>query len=316
MASYSSPLSSKWSWWWESTSANDQLAKSTLTIYLLILAVAWLFWISAKRSAPGLPPGPRGVPLLGNLAFLHPELHLHFAHLAKAHGPIFKLWLGNKLGIVITSPSLAKQVLKDHDVTFANRDVPAAARVIAYGGSDIVWTPYGPEWRMLRKVCVREMLSGATLHSVYALRRREMRSTVAHVYRSAGSPINVGEQMFLTILNVITSMLWGGTMEGEERNSLGAEFRQVVSEITDLLGRPNVSDFFPSLARFDLLGIQKQMEGPLARFDRIFEVIIDQRLKMDKEETEAKSSSSGKGESRDFLQFLLKLTREQTPRHR
>ena len=72
---------------------------------------------------------------------------------------------------MITSQSLAKEVLKDQDITFANRDVPDVARPAAYGGRDIVWTPYGPEWRMLRKVCVLKMLSNTTLDSVYALRR-------------------------------------------------------------------------------------------------------------------------------------------------
>uniref|UniRef100_A0A3Q7HV85 Uncharacterized protein n=1 Tax=Solanum lycopersicum TaxID=4081 RepID=A0A3Q7HV85_SOLLC len=38
----------------------------------------------------------------------------------------------------------------------------------------------------------------------------------------AGSPVNIGEQMFLTALNVITSMLWGGTVKGEESSRLGA----------------------------------------------------------------------------------------------
>ena len=40
--------------------------------------------------------------------------------------------------------------------------------------------------------------------------------------------MNVGEKMFLTMFNVITSMLWGGTVKGEERANLGAEFRHVV----------------------------------------------------------------------------------------
>ncbi|XP_058085380.1 flavonoid 3'-monooxygenase CYP75B137-like [Magnolia sinica] len=305
----SNTISGIWSWWWEGTNQQDEFARSTLTISLAVLAIAWYVWpiVKSKSSASGLPPGPRGLPLVGNLPFLDPELHVYFAKLARVHGPIFKLWLGNKLGIVISSPALAKEVLKDHDTTFANRDVPAAARVIAYGGSDIVWTPYGPEWRMLRKVCVREMLSGASLDAVYALRRREVRATVSHMYKNSGVPINVGEQMFLTVMNVITSMLWGGTLKGEERTSLGAEFRQIVNEITELLGKPNVSDFFSGLARFDLQGMERQMKGPLARFDRIFELIIDQRLKIDREEAEGKSSEKG---SRDFLQFLLKMKDE------
>ncbi|OVA19528.1 Cytochrome P450 [Macleaya cordata] len=295
--------------WLEEDQKDLPNIKSSLTLitflaFSLLFCFIWMIYFRSSKKNQRLPPGPRGLPLVGNLLSLDPELHTYFTDLAQKFGPIYKLQLGNKLGIVVSSPTLAKEVLKDYDTTFANRDVPAAGRTVAYGGSDIVWNPYGPEWRMLRKVCVREMLSNASLDAVYSLRHREVRRLVRHVHSKIGSPMDVGEQMFLTILNVITSMLWGGTLKGDERTTLGAEFRQVVSEITELLGTPNVSDFFPSLARFDVQGIQKKIRVLFMRFDKIFDLIIEQRLKM---EAEGEEESSNK----DFLQLLLKLKDEE-----
>lgn len=194
-------------------------------------------------------------------------------------------------------------MLKDHDITFANRDVPVAGRLATYGGIDIVWTPYGPEWRMLRKVCVLKMLSNTTLDSVYQLRRTEIRKTVGYLNSRVGSPVDIGEQMFLTVLNVITSMMWGGTLEGDERVAVGAEFREVVAHMTELLGKPNLSDFFSGLAWFDLQGVEKQMRSLAQRFDKIFEKMIKLRLE--------KNNKGGSEESEDFLQFLLKLKQEE-----
>jgi cytochrome P450 len=287
------------------STGNDRLSLSLLTLFVIFTLSCYAIWIytkTNKRISP-LPPGPRGIPLAGNLLSLNPDLHSYFAGLAQIYGPIFKLRLGNKVGIVVTSPSLAREVLKDHDVTFANRDVPEAVRAATYGGSDIAWTQNGPEWRMLRKVCVLKMLSNTTLDSVYTLRRKHFRETVGYFYSRVGSPENIGEQMFLTVLNVITNMLWGGTVEGEERASLGAEFREVISEMIDLLGKPNISDFYPILARFDLQGIRRKMDGLVRRFDPIFDAMIDQRLKIDK-------AGAGGKESKDFLQFLLKVKDE------
>ncbi|XP_061988630.1 flavonoid 3',5'-hydroxylase CYP75B138-like [Rosa rugosa] len=97
-------------------------------------------------------------------------------------------------------------------------------------------------------------------------------------------------------------MLWGGTVQ-DEASGLGAEFRQVVSEGTELLAKPNVSDFYPGLARFDLQGVFKQMEGLGKRIDAIFERVIDQRLRMEKESAKEEGS-------KDFLTFLLRLKEE------
>ncbi|XP_004297953.1 PREDICTED: premnaspirodiene oxygenase-like [Fragaria vesca subsp. vesca] len=164
--------------------------------------------------------------------------------------PIYKLRLGTKLAVIITSPSLVRQVLKDHDVIFANHDVPVAGLAATYGGFDIAWTPYGPEWWMLRKVCVLQMLSKTTLDSVHDLLRKQVRPTVGFFYGRVKSSVNVGEQMFLNTLNVVTNMLWGGTVREEAPGSGG---------------------------------VVKQMEGIVKRFDAIFGKVIDKRLRMEKE---------------------------------
>ncbi|CAH2071402.1 unnamed protein product, partial [Thlaspi arvense] len=211
---------------------------------------------------------PRGLLIVGNLPFLDPELHTYFTSLAQEHGPIFKLNLGSKLTVVI---------LKDQDINFSNHDVPLTARVLTYGGLDLVWLPYGAEWRMLRKVCVLKLLSRKTLDSFYELRRKEIRERTRYLYQQGqqGSPVNVGEQLFLTMMNLTMNMLWGGSVKEEEMESVGTEFKGVISEITRLLGEPNVSDFFPWLAIFDLQGLVKKMRVCAHELDAIFDRAIE-----------------------------------------
>ncbi|BFG31419.1 hypothetical protein CerSpe_176940 [Prunus speciosa] len=291
------------SWWSQNYDILHTLLFVTLTTVIFSFWVLFIKKYKTTTTIPPLPPGPLGLPFIGNLLSLRPQLHSYFLGLAQAHGPIFRLLLGTKTCIIVSSPSFARHILKDHDITFANRDVPDAGRAATYGGSDIAWTPYGPEWRMLRKVCVLKMLNNTTLDSVYELRRRQIRKTVGYLYARVGSPSNVGEQAFLTMFNVVTNMLWGGTGEGDERAGLGvgAEFREVLSAMIELIGKPNVSDFYPGLARFDLQGIRKGVKRLVRRFDGIFEEMIDRRLRIEKE---------GGEESKDFLSFLLSLKDE------
>ncbi|KAF4360437.1 hypothetical protein F8388_001908 [Cannabis sativa] len=279
------------------------LTLSAIIITLLI----WYIKLSKKLnqySSP-LPPGPLGFPVVGSLLTLKPDLHSYFKSLAHTYGPILKLRLGSKLKIIITSPTLAHQVLKENDIVFANRDVLSITRSSVYGITNIVWTPYGPEWRMLRKVCVLKMLSNASLDAVCSDRRRVVRQGVNQLYNRVvldQSPVEVGEHVFFTVLNLIMNMLWGGTVDVEEGASVGAEIREIINGISELMSKPNVSDFFPVLAWFDLQGISKKNRQLIQSFDRIVNRMISTRMKIEED--------GGNGNN-DFLQFLLRLKDEE-----
>ena len=298
-------VSEGWSWWWDGLTENT-IFRVVAALSTAAIAISWYAWLikKASRGLPPLPPGPRGLPLLGNLLFIEPDLHRYFSKLSQLYGPIFNLQLGSKTCIVISSSSVAKEILKDHDVIFANRDVPISALAFTYGGQDIAWSHYGPEWRKLRKVFVQEMMSSASLDACSALRRREVQEMVRDVYGKVGTPINMGDQMFLTVLNVVTSMLWGGTLHGEDRSRIGMEFRRVIVEMVGLMGKPNISDLFPALAWFDLQGIESRVKKLVLWFDRIFESLIAQRTQLDGADGGGKNKSK---ESKDFLQFMLEL---------
>ncbi|KAJ4910142.1 hypothetical protein Rs2_04763 [Raphanus sativus] len=279
----------------------DSTTNVTPYAILILTAILTVLWLLFKRSPqPPLPPGPRGLPIVGNLPFLDPDLHTYFTNLSHEHGPIFKLNLGSKLTVVVNSPSLAREIFKDQDINFSNHDVPLTARIVTYGGLDLVWLPYGAEWRMLRKVCVLKLLSRKTLDSFYELRRKEIRERTRFLYEKSqeGSAVNVGDQLFLTMMNLTMNMLWGGSVKAEDMESVGTEFKGVISEITRLLGEPNVSDFFPWLARFDLQGLVKKMRVSAHELDAIFDRAIDQMHKL---------RSSDDGECKDFLQHMMKL---------
>jgi cytochrome P450 len=278
-------------------------ASTTTLLYAGLLSAALLYLFAVVRRGKGrLPPGPTGLPLVGSLLSLDPELHVYFARLADRYGPIFSIRLGSKLGVVVTSPSLAREVLREQDLAFSGRDVPDAARSISYGGGqNIVWNPVGPTWRLLRRVCVREMLGPSGLENVHGLRAREFRAALAHL-RGVAGPVDVGAQMFLTTMNVITGTLWGGSVGGEsERAEVGREFRSLVAEITEMLGAPNVSDFFPALARLDLQGIRAKSDVLKERFNQMFARIIEKRVN---------NAGGAEDEAPDFLEYMLKLEKE------
>ncbi|KAI3918276.1 hypothetical protein MKX01_041596 [Papaver californicum] len=170
-------------WPWSCKKEDGNLSgENTIIIGMVtvLLLIAVSYWYIFRNGKLQLPPGPR-----------------------------------SKILIVVSSTSLTKEVLKDNDAIFANRDAPVAALVASYGGVGIGWSPSNSEWRKLRKVFAHEMLSNKSLDLSYGLRREEIRKTVTDICRrKINSPINFGEEVFIIILNTIMGMLWGGTLQG------------------------------------------------------------------------------------------------------
>ncbi|KAF5478434.1 hypothetical protein F2P56_004994 [Juglans regia] len=296
--------------WWRSYASDERFSSSTLTVLIGTFAVLWLLWAIKKQrkaAVPPLPPGPRGLPIVGYLPFVGTELHTKFEQLYEIYGPIYKIWLANKLCVVISSPSLVKEVVRDHDVIFSNRDANTVARTVTYGAVDIAFSPHGADWKMLRKMFVREMLSPANLDSTFPLRREEVRNTIRNVYDKKGTHIDLGDLAFITVMNAIMNMLWGGTLRGEEGAKFGAEFKHIFAELVMILGKPNVSDLFPALARFDLQGIRRKAKRISETIDGVLDYAIDKQIKS---LAKAKEEGTTKTEQKDFLQVLLELSEQ------
>ncbi|EOY20333.1 Cytochrome P450, putative [Theobroma cacao] len=161
---------------------------------------------------------------------------------------------------------------------------------------------------MLRKIFVQEMQSKAKLDAFYSLRKNEVQKSVRDVLGKDGIPIDVGLLAFSTVINMITSMFWGGAIQRNKGAGTNAEFRAAVSELLVILGKPNISDFIPSLARFDLQGIERNVKKASKRIEQIFDSVIYQRMKKNEE----KSQGTKKTDSNDFLDFLLEFRDQDT----
>ncbi|KAK9059248.1 hypothetical protein SSX86_021867 [Deinandra increscens subsp. villosa] len=295
-------MTTLWSWWWEVNNHQDNIARTILTISVPSLVLLWYKWLNTTNS---LPPGPYGLPVVGYLPFLGPNLHEIFTDMAHKYGPIFSLRLGTKLHVVVNSMDLVKAVARDLDHTFANRSPPLTGLIISYGGSDMAWSNNNTHWRNMRKLLATQVLSNANLKASHRFRTHEVRRTMNEVYNKIGEKVDINEIAFTTEINVVTSMLWGGNKGDDESSYIGGWFREVEYKIIELLGAPNISDFIPVLAWFDLQKRQKDMQMQLKYLDKIFQDNIDKRIKINSNKiNDGAVDEDGK---RDFLQILLEL---------
>lgn len=102
-----------------------------------------------------LPPGPPKVPIISTFKLLQqyitdPKSLLQNLH-AK-YGPIFTLQMGSHTDIFIANRFLAHQALIQNSATFADRPkANPTKRVISSNQNDILFSFYGPIWRLLRR---------------------------------------------------------------------------------------------------------------------------------------------------------------------
>ncbi|KAL4584205.1 hypothetical protein LXL04_008797 [Taraxacum kok-saghyz] len=94
-----------------------------LLLFLLVsLPLFYLLLRITKNRSKFRPPGPLGLPFIGNLHQIHhSSLHTSLWQLSKYYGPIVSLNMGFIPAIVISSASLAKEVLKTQDINFCRR---------------------------------------------------------------------------------------------------------------------------------------------------------------------------------------------------
>lgn len=240
--------------------------------------------------------------MVGSLPFLDPNLHRHFARLAATYGPIFHLKLGQKLVVVVSSPSLAKEVLKEQDPILANRDVPANIRYMPNAAQGIGWTPNGDKWRSLRKLVVGELLHGAKQRSYHGLRRAKFQQTLKQMVAKVGSPIIIRDLVLNTSFEILTHMLWGGEgFMAKGGSGVQEEFRKALEEFNQVLFKPNLRDFFPVIGVLGLMsGVEREAKEVGDKFERLLDIIVTERAK----------TKSVDGEDLDFLSTLLKIKEE------
>ncbi|KAJ8754924.1 hypothetical protein K2173_015436 [Erythroxylum novogranatense] len=271
---------------------------------LLIALFSFIFmvlkiWKQSKTShSTARPlPGPRKLPIIGNMHQLAGSLpHHRFAELSKKYGGIMRLQLGEVTNVVISSPDAAKEVMKTHDINFAQRPFILAASVVTYNLSDIVFAPYGEYWRQLRKICIMELLGPKRVLSFRSIREEEVSNLIAQISSTGGLPFNFSKKLFSLTYGIATRASFGKKTKEHE------EFLPVVEELIQYSAGFNLADVFPSIKFLQVIGgMKSRLQQCFKESDSILENIIkDHRAKRELKKP------NGEVEE-DLVDVLLKL---------
>nr|XP_004304108.2 PREDICTED: cytochrome P450 71D9-like [Fragaria vesca subsp. vesca] len=252
-----------------------------------------------NSTASNLPPGPWKLPIIGNIhQLIGAPPHRRLRDLAKQHGPLMHLKLGEVSTVVVSSAKFAKEVMKTHDIIFASRPQVIAPRIMAYDSTNIAFAPYGDYWRKLRKICVQELLSAKRVQSYRPIREKEVLNLIKWIGSRAGSPINLTQKVASSIYSITTQAAFGNQCNNDQE-----VFKYVMKVSNKAASGFNVADVFPSYKLLHVIsGVQPKLETLQKETDRILENII-------KEHTQATATAkSDEAEvQEDLVDVLLKF---------
>ncbi|XP_010541895.1 PREDICTED: cytochrome P450 CYP736A12-like [Tarenaya hassleriana] len=279
------------------------MSPSALALILLVLLASFSLLFRAfspsesSRNFKKLPPGPRGMPIVGHLHMLGKLPHQTLAHLAKKYGPIMSIRLGSVRTIVVSSPRAAELFLKTHDNIFASRPKAQAPEIMSYGTKAMALQPYGPYWRNVRKLCVVHLLSASKIEQFKPVRTEEIGLLMNHLKMAAekNEVVNVSKILVELLENLLYRLILGRGKNDDD----DVKLKELVEEIVSLTGAFNISDYLPLLAPLDLQGLARRMRHLSKSMDIILENII--------EEHEQQNRDHKSKDHKDFVDVLLSL---------
>ena len=157
----------------------------------------------------------------------------------------------------------------------------------------------------MKKICMSELLGGATLSRLLPVRRQETLRFLRLMLQKgkAGEAVDVGSELLRLSNNVVTRMMMSQTCSEDDTEA--EEMRKLVQDTVVLTGKFNVSDFVWFFKNWDVQGFRKRAKEIRDRFDTMMERVIKEHEEERKKRKEV--GSGGDGKIKDVLDVLLDI---------
>ncbi|KAI5397334.1 hypothetical protein KIW84_063230 [Lathyrus oleraceus] len=271
------------------------MAISVLSLLVLFKILKSLS--SSKTSNTNLPPGPWTLPFIGNIhQIISSSLpHHSLKNLAQKYGPLMFLKLGEVPYIIVSSPEIAKDIMKTHDLSFCDRPNLMTFTIFSYNATDIIFSAFDEHWRQLRKMCVMELLSVKRVQSFRSIREEEVLDLVKSITASEGSVVNLSHKVFEMTFGITARAAFGKRSKHQEA------FRSALDEMLTLMGGFCIADLYPSIKILQKMStVKKKYQKLHNEIDMIMQDIIDEHQSIQREP----------GRDEDIVDALLKIQHE------
>jgi cytochrome P450/nitrite reductase/ring-hydroxylating ferredoxin subunit len=244
-------------------------------------------------------PGPRALPLVGNLHQLDPKsIHLVLEGWAARYGSVYAFRLGRARAIAVSDPRLIDRVLRDRPEAF--RRSSTQDRILLETGPRSVFNAEGDGWRPQRKLTVAA-LSHRHLRQVYP----HIKTVAERLHRrwirlaSAGAALDIVDELKRFTLDVTMLIVFGHDVNTVEQD--GDVITERLSIILPMISRR----LFAPVPTWRILRLPRDRQ-----FDRCVAETRSWLLQLIADARNRAAPASGEPEKSSFLDAMVKATDE------
>lgn len=227
----------------------DSIFWPTVLVFLctLLLCLVRKRLLQSQGQHAGLPPGPYGLPIVGNLLQLGTSPHISLLELSKTYGDIFSLRLGTWQVVSVNSLDAVKETvsLGGSNHALDGRPPMHSFEISSNGGRSCIFSSYTPLFIHNKKTIVRALHSFLdNLDRLDFLAADEGTSLAVKLSQNAQQQVNPIPFIKTTVINFAFRMSFGD----DHDESVKGELQRLIELSVDFLENSaagNVLDFLP-----------------------------------------------------------------------
>uniref|UniRef100_A0A8C3WHX2 Cytochrome P450 n=1 Tax=Catagonus wagneri TaxID=51154 RepID=A0A8C3WHX2_9CETA len=260
---------------------DSSLILPLLSMILIFILNIKIFMMKATKRH--FPPGPRPLPIIGNLPILNLKSCFSFSYtpkLSQKYGSIYSIQMGTKKVVVLSGYETVKDALVNYGDQFGER---SQVRIFErlFEGKGIVFS-HGDTWKIMRRFSLTTLRKlGMGKRALEDTILEECQHLIQNLESHRGKPFEVTTVMNASVANIIVSMLFGKRFDYDDTQFL--RLLTLIDENVKLIGGPRIAVtvfFLLPFASSDYSRDYEKDNHELFSFIRM--TFLDHRHKFDK----------------------------------